>query len=140
MTQAEVKKIFRAYLPTKRAYEVAQRSVKRARTDLEGLRRMIDADAPDSDAGKRLTEAASKYEACIENLADKLTAYAETMERAERLLDMAEAEGATIIRLRWMEGVNFDFIPAMIYRDIRTLYRCYQKALKEISEKSNSSE
>lgn len=138
MTQAEVKKIFRAYLPTKRAYEVAERSVKRARTDLEGLRAIIDAEDVDGETGKALTEATEKYEACIENLAKKLFAYAEVMERTEKLLDLASKDGATIIRLRWFEDVKFDFIPGMIYCDISTMYRRYQKALRDISEKSNS--
>lgn len=136
MTQSEVKKAFHDYLPAKRAYEVARRSAKKAHTDRDGLREIIDSDIADSDAGKAIAEATERYVACINNLSEKLLKYAEIMERAEKLLELADTQGATIIRLRWMEGVHFDFIPAMIYCDIRTMYRSYEKALKAISEKS----
>lgn len=140
MTPTEIKAVFRQYLPAKRELDAARRAVLRVRSDAQSLRATVGEGmprAPDSsDTVERAIEQIDKYE---RRLAAKIADMMAALKRVEQLIELADdVDGRTIIRLRWLEGIGFDFIPARINLCRRAVFSHYETAIREISAKTES--
>lgn len=141
MEREQVKAIFRQYQSAKRAYNAACRTTDRVRQEAEGLRAIrYDGDKVDGGGSHdAMADAMEKIEKCIVALNRARCHYVNIMLLAEKLLALADdADGAAVIRLRWMENMPFDFIPAKICMDRRTMFRHYNAAIDEIADKTKS--
>lgn len=140
MEREQVKAAFRQYLSAKRAYNSACVSAQRLRGELDGLKGITYDGMPHgTGAGNPVAEAVERMQKCVDSVARAQDRYVSVIVRAEELLALADdTDGAAVIRLRWFEGVPFDFIPAEIHLDRRTMFRHYNAALDEIAEKTKN--
>lgn len=141
MEREQVKAIFRQYQSAKRAYNAACITADRVRREADGLRAIrYDGDKVNGSGSRdAMADAVEKIMKCVEAVDRARQHYTSIMVLAEKLLALADdADGAAVIRLRWLENMPFDFIPAKICMDRRTMFRHYNAALDEIAGKTKS--
>ena len=140
MTKTEVKKALRSFLPAKRAYAVAKASAARVSADASSLRAVVITGMPRGrGVSDPVGDAACRIQRAADRMLDRAEEYARQLEYVQGLIELADyADGKTIIRLRWIDDVGFDFIPARINMDRRTMFRHYERAVAEIAGKTES--
>lgn len=140
MTVDEIKKLLRSYLPARIAVRTAEREAKRAHDLLISLRAAAAGFLPRAPGFRDpVAEAVSKVEECEQQLVQAANNYAKISSQVNELIMLADdIEGQAIIRIRWMEGIKFDYIPAKINMSRRTMFNHYDRAIEEIAAKTES--
>lgn len=135
MTPDEVKNVFKAYLPAKRAYDGALLTARRMREEIDGLRGVAYDGMPHgAGPGDPVGTLVMRFAECLEKLTRVCEHYRTVIIRAENLLNLADDnDGRTIIRLRWFEDVRFEDIAVKLYYEERQIYRIYAKTISEIA-------
>ena len=138
MDRHEIEKVFKSYLPTVRAYRLAMEKAHGIKNDAQALRSMVitgmpfgsGKSDPTADAAARLLKAADMVFAAANR-------YCESIRLYEELVAMVtDPQAVDIIRLRWEQDIEFDYIPAKIHVSRRTMFYHYRRAIEEISEKT----
>lgn len=141
MTKDEIKKVLREYLPAKYALASATAELVSTRKTADGLRAVVISDLPHGSGGKSdpVGAAVCKLQAAEKRLAAAAERYRAKLEQIEQLISLADdAYGQSIIRLRWIEGLGFDFIPARINLQRSSMFEHYERAISQISAKTES--
>lgn len=141
MTKEEIKRTLREYLPAKYALASATAELIAMRKTSDGLRAVVISGLPHGSGGVSdpVGDAVRKLQDAEERLAAAADRYKTKLEQFERLIALADdTYGQSIIRLRWGEDVGFDFIPARISMDRRTMFRHYDLAIEQIMAKTES--
>ena len=141
MTKEEVKQALREYLPAKQALASAKSELAFVRANADGIRAVVISGMPHGSGGTSnpVDVALHKIEEAEKDLEAAVVQYAEKLQQVEQLiLSAIDTYGQTIIRLRWIEGVKFDYIPSKIHMSRRAMFEHYENAVTEISEKTES--
>lgn len=140
MEKKEIKRVFRDYLPTTRAYKLAVKKAERIEADAQSLKAVVITGMPHgsgvsdpvSNAVCKLLDAAERVKAAAEKYADQIRQY-------EYLVSLvSDPQAIEIIRLHWEQDVDFDYIPAKIHASRRTMFYHYGKAIEEIYTKTQT--
>lgn len=138
MERNEIERIFKSYLPAVRAYNLAIDKFRRIEADAQALKAMVITGMPRS-SGKSDPTAAAASRMLKAAQAVRVAAYryAKIIMEYEQLVALVtDQQAVEIIRLRWEQNIEFDYIPARIHVSRRTMFRYYVGALKEISGKT----
>ena len=141
MTHDDVKKALREYLPTKAALASATAALASVLSMADGLRAVVLSGMPQGSGrvSDPVADAVCKIQQAAERISASASSYAEKLERTEQLISLADdTYGQAIIRLRWIEDVGFDFIPARINLQRSAMFEHYERAVSEISRKTNN--
>jgi len=139
MTPEQVKTELRQYLPTKSNLAAAKEELSALRSQLDGLRAVVNSGMPMGTGGVsdpvadsilRLEAATARLERSIDELAGRIV-------RTEQLIILADdAYGQSIIRWRWQRGVPFRDICAKVHLEHTAMFEHYERAIAEISDKT----
>ena len=138
MERNEIEKVFKNYLPTTRAYRLALDKARQIEADVKSLKSMVITGMP---RGSGVSDSVANAVCKLQDAADRVVAAAnkcaEQIRLYERLLSLvSDPLAIEIIRLRYEQDVQFDYIPARIYRDRSTMFRHLTRAYEEISAKT----
>ena len=135
MTIEEVKSRLRRYNELCRECRKLRREIARRRADMTAPR-AVKADALPGGRGNSLEAAIEKIDA-LEHRLRRLESDAVTARHnAEALITLADdPDGAAILRLHYIDGVRFEDVFEKLLLSERTMWRIYDRTIRQISEK-----
>ena len=140
MEKSEIKKVFRDYLPTLRAYKLTLEKAKRIESDVQALKAVVITGMPHgSGVSDPVANAVCKLQYAAEQVKAAAEKYAEQIRLYESIIALvSDPLAVEIIRLRWEQDIDFDYIPAKIHACRRTMFYHYRTAIEEIHAKTQT--
>lgn len=135
MTVEEVKARLRRYNDLRHECRRLARRIQSKRRDMEGLR-AVKTDALPGGKGNSLESAVERIDALERRYRDKLLIRDAARLSAEALIALAQDEtGRDILELHYIDGVRFEDIPEKLFISERTMWRIYERTVRQIAEK-----
>lgn len=138
MKPEELKKILGKFKKIQGEVASLRRAITRLRAQVETVHSTASDGLPRS--GKTIdivADAVCRLDNAIERYRNKIIALINELMECEYLISLcSDQDGRTILREHYINGIDFDEIPRLIYKSERAMWRCYKNAIKEICEKS----
>ena len=143
MTKDEVKRALREYRPTLSALEAAKSTLISAKATLDWIQTVGASGMSYGSGGVSdpVGNAVCRLQTAVDRVASAVNRYAAKLVQIEDLIALADdTQGQTIIRLRWQKDIEFDHIPAKINLERTAMFVHYERAISQISRKTESAD
>ena len=138
MTVEDVKARLRRYNALCRECRSLARQIRCRRRDMEGLR-AVKTDALPGSRDNSLESAVERIDALERRYREKLMVRDAARLNVETLIASAEDEtGRDILTLHYLDGIRFEDIPERLFISSATMWRRYDRAIREIARKNDS--